>query len=65
VGHVECIGDWKGVYRVLVGKPEGKEHLEDPAVDGKIILKWIFRRWDVRAWTGLILLRIWTCAEHL
>jgi hypothetical protein len=22
-------------------------HLEDPGVDVKIILKWIFRRWDV------------------
>jgi hypothetical protein len=28
----------RGVYRVLVGKPEGKRHLEDPGVDGKIIL---------------------------
>jgi hypothetical protein len=22
-------------------------HLEDPGVDGMIILKWIFRKWDV------------------
>ena len=32
-----------GVYRILVGKPEGERHLEDPDVDGRIILKWIFR----------------------
>jgi len=32
------------VYRVLVGKLEGKNHLEDPGVDGMIILSWIFRK---------------------
>jgi len=41
-----------GVYRVLVGKPEGTSHLEDPGVDGAIILRWIFRKWDVGVWTG-------------
>jgi hypothetical protein len=29
-------------------------------VDGRIILKWIFKKWDGRAWTGLIWLRIGT-----
>jgi hypothetical protein len=33
-------------YRVLVWKLEGKSHLEDPGVDGRIILKLIFRKWD-------------------
>ena len=41
-GHVAHIGARRGVYRVLVGKPEGKNHLEDPVVDGRIILRWIF-----------------------
>jgi hypothetical protein len=36
----------RGVYRVLVGNPEGKSHLEDPGVDGRIILRWIFRKWN-------------------
>jgi len=25
--------------------------VEDPGVDGIIILRWIFRKWDVGAWT--------------
>jgi len=36
-----------GVYRVLVEKPEGRDHLEDPGIDGWIILGCIFRKWDV------------------
>jgi len=24
-----------------------RDHLEDPVVDGRIILRWIFRKWDV------------------
>jgi len=50
--HVACMGERRVVYRVLVGKPEGKDHLEGPGVDGRIILRWIFRKWDVGVWTG-------------
>jgi hypothetical protein len=32
--------------------------MEDPGVDGKIILKWLFRKWNVGAWTGSSWLRI-------
>jgi hypothetical protein len=39
VGHVAHMGERKGIYRVLVGKPEEKNHLEDPGVDGKVILR--------------------------
>jgi hypothetical protein len=35
-----------------VGKPEEKDNWEDPDVDGKIIIRWIFRKLDVGAWTG-------------
>jgi hypothetical protein len=36
----------RGAYRALVGKPEGRNHLEDPGVDGRIILKWTCERLD-------------------
>jgi hypothetical protein len=42
-----------------------RDHLEDPNVDGRIILRWIFRRWDKRTWTGSIWLRIGTGGGHL
>jgi len=39
--------------------------LEDPGVDGRIILRWILREWNVGALTGLIWPRIRTGGEHL
>ena len=30
----------------------------DKGIDGRIILRWIFRKWDVGPWTGLSWLRI-------
>ena len=41
VGHVACMGWRRGVYRVLVGKPEGRNHLKDTGIDGRIILSCI------------------------
>jgi len=32
--------------------------LENPGVDGRIILRWTFRKCDVGAWIGLVWLRI-------
>jgi hypothetical protein len=48
-----------------VGTPEGNKRLEDPGVDERIILRWIFRKLDLGAWTGLIWLRIGTGGGHL
>jgi len=43
-GHVGHMGDRRGVYRVLVGKLEGRRHLGDPVLGGRTILRWIFRK---------------------
>jgi len=39
--------------------------LGDPGVDGKIIFRWIFGKFDVTAWNGSICLRIGTDGELL
>jgi len=39
------MGERSGAYRVRVGRPEGKDHLEDRYVDGGgVILKWILKK---------------------
>ena len=58
-------GERRGEYGVLVRKSEEKSHMEDPDVDGRIILRWIFRKWDVGVWTGSSWLRIGTGGGHL
>jgi hypothetical protein len=39
------MGETRDAYMVLVGKPEVRNHLKDPGVDGRIILKWILEKW--------------------
>jgi hypothetical protein len=36
----------RGAYRILVGDLREGDHLGDPGVDGRTILKWIFSNWD-------------------
>jgi hypothetical protein len=40
-------------YRVLVGKPEGRNRWGDPGIDGRIILRRISSKWEVGRWTRL------------
>ena len=57
-------GDRRGAYRVLKERPEEINHLEDLSIEGEL-LKWIFKRWDGKAWSELIWLRIGTGAGRL
>jgi hypothetical protein len=52
------VGFWWGNLRE-------RDHLRYSGVNGKIMLRWIFRKWDVKACTGFIWLRIETGGGHL
>jgi len=64
-GHVARMGEDRVVHRVLVGKPEGKRPLGRLRLDGRIILRWIFRKLEGVVVTGWSWLRIGTGGGHL
>jgi hypothetical protein len=43
-GHVAHMGEGRNMYRVLLGKPKGKNHLKDQGVDGRMESKWTLGR---------------------
>jgi len=63
-GHVARMGEGRGVDRVLVGKSEGKRPLGRPRRRWRIILRWIFGKWEGLE-TGWSWLRIGTDGGHL
>jgi hypothetical protein len=60
VGHVARIGRREACTGFWWGNPRERDQWGGPGVDGRIILRWIFRKWDVGVWTGLSWLRIET-----
>jgi hypothetical protein len=52
--------EMRSVYKTFVGKPEGKNHLEDLDIDGRIIFKWIIEKFGLRVWIDIMWLGIGT-----
>jgi len=75
------MGERRDVYRVFVGNPEGKRLLgrSRHSLDERIMLRWIFRKWDMEgmdwivlaqdrdSWQGLVNLSVctYTCLQTL
>jgi len=64
-GQVACMGRVEVYTGFCWGNVRVRNHLQDLGIDGRIILRWVFRKWDVRIWTGLSWLRIGTGGGHL
>jgi hypothetical protein len=52
------VGDRIGAYGVWRGDLMERDDLEELDVNGRIILKWILKTWDGKAWTGWLCLML-------
>jgi hypothetical protein len=71
VGHVACVGERRGVYRVLVGKPEGKRPLGRPRHRWEDNIRMDLQEVGCRSsWLGIrtggghLWMRYWTFGFH-
>jgi len=64
-GHVERMSEREEYTRFWWGNLRERDHSKDPGVNGRMTLRWIFRKWDVGIWTGSSWLRIGTGGGHL
>jgi len=65
VWYVARMGGGEVYTRFWWEKMRERGHFGDPVVDGRTILRWIFRKWNVGVWTGEGWLRIGTDGWHL
>ena len=59
------MGDRRSAYVVLVGRPDEKRPLGRSRPRSENNVKWIFKKCDEEAWTGLSWLRIGTAGWRL
>jgi hypothetical protein len=62
LGHLECMGEKRNAYKVLIRKPERRYRVEYLGIDRRVMLKCIIKKQDMR-----VRLRIGTVAgswEH-
>jgi len=65
VGRVGRIGGGEVPIAFWWGNLRERGHLEDPVLVVRIILRRLFRLWDVEGWSGSSWLRIGTGGGHL
>jgi len=64
-GHVARMKGAETYAAFCWGKFREREHLVDSGLNGGVILRWMFRKWDVGVWTGSTWLRIGTGGGNL
>jgi hypothetical protein len=64
-GHVDRMGRRDAYTWFWWGTLRERDHFRDTGLDGRIILRRIFRKWDVGVWTGSSWLRTRTGGGHL
>ena len=64
-GHVARMLEGRSVFKILTGKPTGRDHQEGLGGDGKTMLEWILKKWVSILVVGLVRLRIGTIGESL
>ena len=63
--HIARTGKGESYTEFWWGNLRERNNLGDPGIDGRIILRSVFRNWDVGVWTGWSWLRIGTGGGHL